>query len=200
MARPGDGSPVTQLLAGLQDGDPSVAARLLPLVYEDFRALALRHLARERAGHTLQPTALVHEAYLKLVDQTRVNWQGRTHFFAVGAQAMRRILVEHARSRRREKRGGDRQRVELDEGAALAPERGVDLLDLDEALRRLEALDERQARVVELRFFGGMNMEEVAQALGVSKRTAEGDWRMARAWLHRELAAGEENSGARLEP
>jgi RNA polymerase sigma factor (TIGR02999 family) len=195
MARPGDGSPVTQLLAGLQDGDPSVAARLLPLVYDDFRALALRHLARERAGHTLQPTALVHEAYLKLVDQTRVNWQGRTHFFAVGAQAMRRILVEHARSRRREKRGGDRQRVELDEGAALAPERGVDLLDLDEALKRLEALDERQARVVELRFFGGLNMEEVAQALGVSKRTAEGDWRMARAWLHRELAAGEDESG-----
>ena len=195
MARPGDGSPVTQLLAGLQDGDPSVAARLLPLVYDDFRALALRHLARERAGHTLQPTALVHEAYLKLVDQTRVNWQGRTHFFAVGAQAMRRILVEHARSRRREKRGGDRQRVELDEGAALAPERGVDLLDLDEALKRLEALDERQARVVELRFFGGLNMVEVAQALGVSKRTAEGDWRMARAWLHRELAAGDDESG-----
>src|SRR5215217_5152497 len=195
MARPANDSPVTQLLAGLRDGDTSVPARLLPLVYEDFRALALRHLARERAGHTLQPTALVHEAYLKLVDQTRVNWQGRTHFFAVGAQAMRRILVEHARSRRREKRGGDRQRMELDEAAALAPERGVDLLDLDEALKRLEALDERQARVVELRFFGGMNMEEVALTLGVSKRTAEGDWRMARAWLHRELAAGEPEAG-----
>jgi RNA polymerase sigma factor (TIGR02999 family) len=186
---------VTQLLAGLRDGDESVAARLLPLVYDDFRSLALRHLARERAGHTLQPTALVHEAYLKLVDQTRVNWQGRTHFFAVGAQAMRRILVEHARSRRREKRGGDRQRVELEEASALAPERAVDLLDLDEALQRLEALDERQARVVELRFFGGMKMEEVALTLGVSKRTAEGDWRMARAWLHRELAGGEPDAG-----
>ena len=163
----------------------------MPLLYADFRALALRQLAKERKGHTLQPTALVHEAFLKLVDQSRVNWHGRTHFFAVGAQAMRRILVEHARGRKRQKRGGGARRVALDEVDAVVPDRGADVLAIDEALERLAALDGRQARVVEYRVFGGLGMEEIAGALGVSKRTVEGDWRMARAWLHRELSKGE---------
>jgi RNA polymerase sigma factor (TIGR02999 family) len=184
-------SALTRILTDIAGGDRQAAVRLLPLVYEDFRALASRHLARERPVHTLQPTALVHEAFLKLVDQSRVNWQGRTHFFAVGAQAMRRILVEHARSRKRLKRGGEAHRDLLDEGVALVEGNPADVLALDEALVKLAALDERQARVVEYRFFGGLTMEEIAEVLGVSKRTVEGEWRVARAWLHRELSGGE---------
>lgn len=160
----------------------------MPLVYDEFRALAARHLRRERANHTLQPTALVHEAYLRLIDQTRVDWQGRTHFFAVGAQAIRRILVDHARNRKRQKRGGGAGRVTLDESVALAPQRAEEILALDEALETLGKLDARQAQVVEMRFFAGMSVEEVAEVLGVSKRTIEGDWTMARAWLMRELS------------
>jgi RNA polymerase sigma factor (TIGR02999 family) len=178
---------VTEVLEQLKAGDSRAADRLLPLVYDEFRALARHYLAQERMNHTLQPTALVHEAYLKLVDQTRVDWQGRSHFFAVAAQAMRRILVDHARSRQREKRGGGRPRVTLDEAVALSPQKDEDVLALDEALEKLAALDARQAKVVELRFFGGMSVEEVAEALGVSKRTVEGDWTFARAWLSREL-------------
>jgi RNA polymerase sigma factor (TIGR02999 family) len=182
-------SQITQLLAGLKDGDRSAAAeKLMPLVYDEFRALAARHLRHERKNHTLQPTALVHEAYLRLIDQTRVDWQGRTHFFAVGAQAIRRILVDHARQRKRQKRGGGAARVALDEAVALAPEREEEILALDEAMEKLAKLDARQARVVEMRFFAGMNVAEVAQELGVSKRTVEGDWTMARAWLMRELS------------
>ncbi|MGD0540235.1 MAG: sigma-70 family RNA polymerase sigma factor [Tepidisphaeraceae bacterium] len=180
---------ITQLLASLKSGDrTAVAAKLMPLVYDEFKALAARQLRRERANHTLQPTALVHEAYLRLIDQTRVDWQGRTHFFAVGAQAIRRILVDHARQRKRQKRGGGAERVELDESVALAPERSEEILALDEAMERLAKLDSRQAEIVEMRFFAGMSVEEVAQALGVSKRTVEGDWTMARAWLMRELS------------
>jgi RNA polymerase sigma factor (TIGR02999 family) len=178
---------VTEVLAQMRDGDKRAADKLLPLVYDEFRALA-RHY---RANHTLQPTALVHEAYMKLVDQTRVDWQGRSHFFAVAAQAMRRILVDHARARQRDKRGGGRARVVLDEAVALSPQKDEDVLALDEALERLAKLDARQAKVVELRFFGGMNVEEVAAALGVSKRTVEGDWTFARAWLSRELRSEE---------
>lgn len=181
---------VTQVLAQLRDGDQRAADKLLPMVYDEFRALARHYLGQERANHTLQPTALVHEAYLKLVDQTRVDWQGKSHFFAVAAQAMRRILVDHARSRQRDKRGGGRARVALDEAVALSPQKDEDVLALDEALERLGKLDPRQAKVVELRFFGGMSVEEVAQALGVSKRTVEGDWTFARAWLARELRQG----------
>jgi len=181
---------VTQVLAQLRDGDQRAADKLLPMVYDEFRALARHYLGQERANHTLQPTALVHEAYLKLVDQTRVDWQGKSHFFAVAAQAMRRILVDHARSRQRDKRGGGRARVALDEAVALSPQKDEDVLALDEVLERLGKLDPRQAKVVELRFFGGMSVEEVAQALGVSKRTVEGDWTFARAWLARELRQG----------
>jgi RNA polymerase sigma-70 factor, ECF subfamily len=182
---------VTEVLAQMRDGDKRAADKLLPLVYDEFRALARHYLAQERANHTLQPTALVHEAYMKLVDQTRVDWQGRSHFFAVAAQAMRRILVDHARARQRDKRGGGRARVVLDEAVALSPQKDEDVLALDEALERLAKLDARQAKVVELRFFGGMNVDEVAAALGVSKRTIEGDWTFARAWLSRELRSEE---------
>jgi RNA polymerase sigma-70 factor, ECF subfamily len=183
---------VTQVLEQLRGGDRKAADKLLPMVYDEFRALARHYLAQERANHTLQPTALVHEAYMKLVDQTRVDWQGKSHFFAVAAQAMRRILVDHARSRHRDKRGGGRARVVLDEAVALSPQKDEDVIALDEALEKLAALDPRQAKVVELRFFGGMNVEEVAEALGVSKRTVEGDWTFARAWLSRALREGEE--------
>ena len=151
------------------------------------------YLGRERSDHTLQPTALVHEAYLKLADQDRVNWRGRTHFFAVGAQIMRRLLVDHARRRGRVKRGGEWQRVTLGHGAAPLLGRELDrdeLLALDLALQKLARLDERQARIVELRFFAGLEVAEVAEILGVSKRTIEGNWTHARAWLKRELAAG----------
>jgi RNA polymerase sigma factor (TIGR02999 family) len=182
---------VTQVLEDLRKGDKRAADKLLPLVYDEFRALARHYLAQERMNHTLQPTALVHEAYMKLVDQTRVDWQGKSHFFAVAAQAMRRILVDHSLSRQRDKRGGGRARVVLDEAVALSPQKDEDVLALDEALERLAALDARQARVVELRFFGGLSVEEVAQALGVSKRTVEGDWTFARAWLSRELREGD---------
>jgi RNA polymerase sigma factor (TIGR02999 family) len=182
---------VSQVLEDMKKGDNRAADKLLPLVYDEFRALARHYLAQERANHTLQPTALVHEAYMKLVDQTRVDWQGRSHFFAVAAQAMRRILVDHARSRQRDKRGGGRARVILDDDVALSPQKDEDVLALDESLQRLAKLDPRQAKVVELRFFGGMSVEEVAQALGVSKRTVEGDWTFARAWLSRELRGAE---------
>lgn len=178
---------VTVVLEQMRKGEKGAADKLLPLVYDEFRALARHYLAQERANHTLQPTALVHEAYMKLVDQTRVDWQGRSHFFAVAAQAMRRILVDHARSRQRDKRGGGRARVVLDEDVALSPQKDEDVLALDEALEKLATLDPRQAKVVELRFFGGMSVEEVAEALNVSKRTVEGDWTFARAWLSREL-------------
>ena len=193
----GDPSPaprddVTEVLNQMRGGDTRAADKLLPLVYDEFRALARHYLSQERGNHTLQPTALVHEAYMKLVDQTRVDWQGRSHFFAVAAQAMRRILVDHARSRQREKRGGGRARVLLDDAVALSPQKDEDVLALDEALERLAALDPRQAKVVELRFFGGMSVEEVAQALSVSKRTVEGDWTFARAWLSRELRTEQE--------
>jgi RNA polymerase sigma factor (TIGR02999 family) len=181
-------SDATQILAEINAGNADAAARLLPLVYDEFRAMAARYLHHERADHTLQPTALVHEAYLKMVDQSRVDWQGRTHFFAVAAQAMRRVLIDHARHHSRQKRGGGRHKIVLDEAVALSPQRDEEVLALDEALVRLAAVDARQAKIVELRFFGGLTVEEVGQVLGVSKRTIEGDWTMARAWLKRELS------------
>jgi RNA polymerase sigma factor (TIGR02999 family) len=169
---------------------PEEADRLLPLVYDELRALAGHYLAGERPGHTLQPTALVHEAFVRLAQQSRVDWQGRTHFLAVGAQAMRRILIDHARGRGRERRGGAARRVPLEGLDPAAPVPAADLLALGEALERLAALDPRQARVVELRCLGGLSMDEVAAELGVSKRTVEGDWKMARAWLRRALREG----------
>jgi len=184
---------VTQILCDIQEGDRSAAEKLFELLYDEFRELAGRYLRRERGDHTLEPTALVHEVYMKLVDQTRVHWQGKTHFFAVGAQAMRRILVDHARHHQRVKRGGGRQRIALDEQVALSPERDEDLLALDEALIKLAKVDARQATIVELRFFGGLTVAEVAEVLGVSKRTVESEWTMVRAWLRRELREDEAN-------
>jgi RNA polymerase sigma factor (TIGR02999 family) len=185
---------VTGIVSSFDTGeDRASAEELLPLVYDPLRRLAGAYMSREDVAHTLQPTAVVHEAYLRLVDQGRVGWKGKTHFFAVGARVMRRVLVDHARRRGALKRGGELRRVTLSGAAepltqALAPE---ELLALDEALDRLAALDPRAARAVTLRFFGGLTVEQVAEALGVSKRTAEGDWRHARAWLRQELSTGE---------
>ncbi len=177
----------TQTLLAARRGDESAAAQLLPLVYNELHALAERMLRREPADLTLQPTALVHEVYLKLVDQTRVHWQDRTHFFAVAAQAMRRILVDAARGRQAAKRGQGWQKITLDDAIAIFPERDVELLALDDALEKLSDLDPRQGQVVQLRFFAGLTTAEAADVLRVSTRTVEDDWRMARAWLRREL-------------
>lgn len=181
----------TEILSGVTAGDAVATERLFQILYGDLHELAVRFLRKERSGHTLQPTALVHEAFLKLIDQSRVDWKGKTHFFAVGAQAMRRVLVDHARGRHRVKRGGDRQRIVLEEHVALSPQRDEDLLALDEALEKLAEIDSRQAMIVEMRFFGGMSVAEVAEVLGVSKRTVEGEWTMVRAWLRRELSQDE---------
>lgn len=160
----------------------------MPLVYNELRALAESYLKQERPDHTLQATALVHEAYMKLIKQEDVEWQNRAHFFGVAAQAIRRILVDHARHHQRAKRGGGRQRVQLDEDVALLDQSDLDLLALDEAMEKLAEFHERASRVVELRFFGGLSREEAAEFLGISLRTVSDDWRMARAWLRRELA------------
>lgn len=187
---------VTDIVAGLGgtgSAGRASAEELLPLVYDELRQLARKYLSRERPGHTLQPTALVHEAYIKLVDQSRVDWKGRTHFFAVGAKVMRNLLIDHARARGRDKRGGGRRRVTLAEGFTpfAGGELDIDqLLAVNEALDRLAELDQRQARVVELRYFGGLTVPEVALVLGMSQRTIEGDWTHARAWLKREFSRG----------
>lgn len=182
-------SPATEILAGLDHSSPSVvAAALLPLVYDELRQLAANYLKRERGGHTLSPTALVHEAFLRLVDQSRVDWKGKTHFLAVGADAMRRILIDHARARKRDKRGRDWRRVAFDHAVAELAILDVDLVDFRDALEALAALDKRQARVVELRLFAGLSMEEIATVVNVSKRTIEGDWTHAKAWLRSRLA------------
>jgi RNA polymerase sigma factor (TIGR02999 family) len=174
--------------------DQVLAEDLFPLVYDELRRLAGGYMNRETPGHTLQPTALVHEAYLKLVDQTRANWKGKTHFYAVGARVMRRLLVDHARERGAQKRGAGWRNVTLadvltpSDNADLDPEQ---LLDLNGALERLAELDEREAKVVTLRFFGGLTVEQVAEVLEVSKRTVDNDWRHARAWLQLELSRGD---------
>jgi RNA polymerase sigma factor (TIGR02999 family) len=162
---------------------------LMPIVYAELHRQAANYLRRERIGHTLQATALINEAYLKLIDQREVNWQNRAHFFAIAAQAMRRILVDHARTRHRDKRGGDAENLPLEaaEFATSASGTTVDLIALDEALTRLATLDERQSRIVELRFFSGMSVEETAEALGISKATVKNEWRTAKAWLFQEL-------------
>lgn len=179
---------VTQLLADASAGDRQAVDQLLPVVYDELRALAGQMMRHERPDHTLQPTALVHEAYEKLVDQTRAQWQDRAHFFAVAAQVIRRILVDHARGHDRAKRGGGRARLALDERLVAAYENMVDLVALDEALERLAASESQQAQVVEMRFFSGLTIEETAAVLGVSTSTVERDWRYARAWLYRALS------------
>ena len=184
----GKSSDLTQILVDSSGERPAdVAKRLLPLVYDELRDLADRYLRSERRGHTLQPTALVHEAFLRLIDQDRVDWKGRTHFYAVGAEAMRRILIDHARGRGRGKRGGEWQRVVLDEEDTPQDLQEIDLVALHDVLETLAALDKQQARIVELRFFGGLTVEEVAHVLGVSKRKVEGDWTHAKAWLRTAL-------------
>jgi RNA polymerase sigma factor (TIGR02999 family) len=181
---------VTELLRAWGGGDQAALDRLLPVVYDELRRQAQRYLRRERPGHTLQTTALVHEAYLRLIDQRQARWQTRSQFFGVAAQLMRRILVDHARGRHAAKRGGAAIQVPLEEESAAAQERDVDLLALDEALTRLAAFDPQQARVVELRYFTGLGIEETAEALGVSPATVKREWAMARAWLKRELQRG----------
>jgi RNA polymerase sigma factor (TIGR02999 family) len=185
-----DASPshdVTGLLIEWSEGEQGALDRLLPLVYDELRRLAGRSLQRERAGHTLQATGLVHEAYLRLVDQRRVEWKERAQFFAVAARIMRRILVDHARRRNAEKRGGGAVKETLDDWLAPGATDGVDVLALDEAMQRLEAIDSRQSRIVEMRFFAGLTVEEVADVLQVSPATVKNDWRVARAWLFGEL-------------
>jgi RNA polymerase sigma factor (TIGR02999 family) len=180
----------TRILTAHASGKRRAAPELLPLVYDELRALAARYLRQERPGHTLQPTALVHEAYLRLVDCDRIDWKGRTHFFAMAAIQMRRILVEHARAAAAEKRGGVGRRVTFDEHLAQAPELSLEFLALDEALGRLAQRHERQGRIAELRLFGGMLVREIAFCVGVSERTVKEDWRVARAWLLKELSHG----------
>jgi RNA polymerase sigma factor (TIGR02999 family) len=180
---------VTELLVAWRDGQPGALDRLLPLVYGELRRQARAHLRRERPGHTLQPTALVHEAFLRLVGQRGAQWQNRRQFFAVASQAMRRALVDHARARSAAKRGAGLTRVALADAAQAAAPLDVDVLALDQALGRLERLDPRQVRVVELRYFGGLSAEEAAAALDVSLATVNRDWAMARAWLFRELGS-----------
>ena len=178
----------TQLLRRAVERDEVAANELIELLYDDFRVIAAAQLSREPAGHTLDPTALVHEAFLRLIDQKRVQWQGRTHFLAIGAQAMRRVLVDHARGKQRAKRGGQWQRVALPSELTISLQNQHDVLAVDDALQQLAKLDARQSLIVELRFFGGMTSDEVASYLGVSKPTVDRQWRMARAWLRRQLS------------
>ena len=184
-------SRVAQLLEKFEPGDRHAAEQLFADVYSELRSLAARYLHRERKDHTLQPTALVHEAYLKLVGQTRVDWQGRTHFLAVAAQAMREILVDHARRHNAAKRGGNRHRITLDDNLVIESSRDVDLLAIEDALAKLAKLDPCQAQMIELRFFGGLDIAEVAKVMGMSKRSVEREWTMVRAWLRRELSGSD---------
>jgi RNA polymerase sigma factor (TIGR02999 family) len=180
---------VTRWLANCQEGDTEALERLLPLVYDELHRQAVRAFRRERAGHTLQPTALVNEVYLRLVDQQEMQWQNRAQFLGIDAQMMRRIHVSHARARQAAKRGGGETRIALQEEVAAAPLRDVNLLAVDEALTRLEAIDPAKSRMVELRFFSGLSVEETAEAMGVSPRTIDRQWQTAKAWLHREINA-----------
>jgi RNA polymerase sigma factor (TIGR02999 family) len=178
---------VTDLLTRWSEGDNAALAELTPLVYEELRRLAHRQMGAERRDHTLQTTALVNEAYLRLADQTNPRWQNRAHFFAVAARSMRRILVSYARSQRSEKRGGGALKVDLEEAALVSSEESKEIIDLHEALERLAALDSRKAQVVELKYFGGLNYDEMAEVLKISRVTVRRDWRFARAWLYKEL-------------
>ena len=182
---------ITQLLLAWSKGDREALGRLFPLVYAELRRLAKRYMRKERAGHMLQTTALIHEAYLRLIDVDRVEWRNRAHFFGVAARAMRQILVEMARERGCQKRGGGAGRVSLDEAITIGAGLDEDLVALDEALGALAQFDARKAQVVEMRFFGGLTEEEIAAALDVSQETVRRDWRLARSWLRRKLSGGQ---------
>ncbi len=185
---PHESREITRMLREWSNGKPEALDSLLPLVYAELHRQAARYLRRERRDHTLQTTALVHEAYLKLIDQREVNWQNRAHFFGIAAQAMRRILVDYAKARHREKRGGIGEDLPLEEAAlVVSEERSVDLVALDEALTRLAEFDERQARIVELRYFSGLTIEETAEVLRISPATVKSDWNVAKAWLRHEI-------------
>jgi RNA polymerase sigma factor (TIGR02999 family) len=190
---PAPASEVTGLLAAVESGDEAATNQLVPLVYEELRRLARRHMAGQRRGHTLQTADLVNEAYLKLVDVKGTGWKNRVHFFAVASRAMRSVLVDYARRRSSEKRGGNPVRVSLSEADQISEQRTAEVVAVDEALSRLADLDPRKAQIVELRYFGGLGVEETAHLLDLSSRTIKREWRWARAWLYREL--GEERSG-----
>jgi RNA polymerase sigma factor (TIGR02999 family) len=183
---------ITRLLVAWGDGDAKALEELTPLVYQQLHRLAHHYLRNERTGHTLQTSALVNEAYLRLIDWKNVRWENRAHFFGVSAQLMRRILVDFARSRRYEKRGGGAPAIQLDEAALISGETSTDMVALNDALLSLAKLDDRQSRVVELRFFGGLTVEETAEVLKVSEATVRRDWSLARAWLRREMVVGKE--------
>ena len=178
---------VTEILHEWSSGDPEAPERLMPFVYDELRRLARTFLSREREGHTLQPTALVHEAYVRLVDQTRVNWQSRAHFYGIASSMMRRVLIDHARAHATEKRGGGTIRLSIDDVQVPLEERAASFVALDEALERLAQFDDRKCKIVEMRFFGGLSDEEIAEVLGVSTRTVLRDWKTVRLWLYREL-------------
>jgi RNA polymerase sigma-70 factor, ECF subfamily len=178
---------VTERLIAWGAGDRAAFDQLLPIVYKELRRMAGNYLRQENPGHTLQPTALVHEAWLRLIDQTRVDWRNRAQFFGVAAQMMRRILVDHAKAKHREKRGGDAVKLSLDDAINISQERAADLLALDDALDELRLIDGRKSRVVELRYFGGFGVEETAQILEVSSETVMRDWKMAKAWLYQQI-------------
>src|SRR5437773_979297 len=185
--RPADPQEVTQLLANWSQGDPTALEKLIPLVYKELRHLAHRYMEGQRPNHTLQTTALVNEAYLRLADQSKPHFTNRSHFFAVAAKGMHQILVDHARAQQRQKRGAGASKIDLDEAALISPEQTGAILDLNDALERLAMLDSRTAHVVELRFFGGLNQDEMAEVLKISPVTVRRDWVFAKAWLYKEL-------------
>ena len=179
---------ISAMLTELQKGDPCAASRLLPIVYGELRRLAAHYMRGEKPGQTIQATELVHEAYLRLVGEEHIDWQGKTHFFAMAAKSMRRILVDRARKKMAEKHGGREGRLELKEAFVFSPGKSKDIIALDDALKRLQEISPRQGRIVEMRFFGGFSVEEIAKIEGVSPRTVKQDWSLARAWLHHEIA------------
>lgn len=178
---------ITEQLIAWSNGDAAALDKLIPVVYQELRRMADQYLRREDLSHSLQPTALVHEAYLRLIDQTKVEWQNRAHFFGVAAQMMRRILIDHAKTKHRLKRGGTAIKVSLDENVNISQERATELIALDDALQELAQMDERKSRIVELRYFGGLSVDETAQVLGVSDKTVMRDWNLAKAWLYQQL-------------
>jgi RNA polymerase sigma factor (TIGR02999 family) len=188
---------LTQLLVQWSNGDQDALNKLMPLVYDELRRLARSYLRRERPDHTLQPTALIHEVYLRLVDHKNFRWQDRAHFFAVVAQSMRRVLIDHARGHSAAKRGGSELKISLDEAIGLPQARNLDLVALDDALNALALVDQQQSRIVELRFFGGLSIEETAEVLGISAATVKRDWVVAKAWLYGKIKKGEKTESGR---